>query len=267
MRIRLTTTLDAPTHWVASQLQSTAVFRHITAPLVRFSPVQGHWPRQWAPGELELHMRLLGVLPMGRQVVRISSESAEDGSRWPVLRDNGSGQLMRQWDHRIHVRDLADGRTAYTDVIEVVARYLPWVMTPLSAAFAWVFYRHRQRRWRALAAPQARAFEYLLRGFEASASQSAAQRWLWLEAAHVVGQTNFSLHLRSHWHMLAYARRLGDRREVAGQWLRLALVPLGHLIQRLPLGNTGRVTVSALQPMQPPPAVQALVDQAMTGPA
>ena len=117
------------------------------------------------------------------------------------------------------------------------------------------------------ATAQARAFEYLLRGFEASAGQSAAQRWLWLEAAHVVGQTTFVPHLRSHWHMLAYARQLGDRREVAGQWLRLALVPLGHLIQRLPLGNTGRATVSALQPMQPPPAVQALVDQAMNSAA
>ncbi len=117
------------------------------------------------------------------------------------------------------------------------------------------------------ATAQGRAFESLLRGFEASAGQSAAQRWLWLEAAHVVGQTTFVTHLRSHWHMLAYARQLGDRRELAGQWLRLALVPLGHLIQRLPLGNTGRATVSALQPMQPPPAVQALVDQALGKPA
>ena len=267
MRIHFTTTLDAPAGWVVAQLQSTAVFRHITSPLVRFAPVQGHWPTQWAPGELDLHMRLLGVLPMGRQTVRISIESPLDGSPWPVLRDNGSGQLMRLWDHRIHVRDLSGGRTAYTDDIEVQARHLPWLLTPLAAAFAWVFYRHRQRRWRALAAPQARAFERLLRGFDGSAGQPAAQRWLWLEAAHVVGQTAFSPHLRSHWHMLAYARQLGDRREVAGQWLRLALVPLGHLLQRLPIGNTGRATVGAMQPMRPPPAVQALVDQALNGAA
>lgn len=117
------------------------------------------------------------------------------------------------------------------------------------------------------AALQATVFEHLLRGFEGSTGQPAAQRWLWLEAAHVVGQTTLGLHLRSHWHMLGYARALGDHREVAGQWLRLALVPLGHLIQRLPLGNTGRATVSAFQPMQPPPAVQALVDQALNSAA
>lgn len=110
---------------------------------------------------------------------------------------------------------------------------------------------------------QARAFDNLVQAFEASTGDAPAQRWLWLEAAHVVGQTTLALHWRSHRHMLAYARALGDRREIAGQWLRLALVPMGHLLQRLPLGNTGRATVSALQPMQPPPAVQRLVDAAL----
>ena len=38
---------------------------------------------------------------------------------------------------------------------------------------------------------------------------------------------------------------------------------LGHLLQRLPLGNTGRATVSALRPMQPPPQVQRLVNAAL----
>jgi len=110
---------------------------------------------------------------------------------------------------------------------------------------------------------QTRAFGNLLDAFDASVGQAPAQRWLWLEAAHVVGQTRFSLHWQSHRCMLAYARTLGDRREIAGQWLRLALVPLGHLLQRLPLGNTGRATVSALRPMQPPPQVQRLVDSAL----
>ena len=114
---------------------------------------------------------------------------------------------------------------------------------------------------------QTRAFNNLLDAFAASVGQPPGQRWLWLEAAHIVGQTRLALHWQSHRHMLAYACELGDRREIAGQWLRLALVPLGHLLQRLPLGNTGRATVSALQPMQPPPAVQALVDQAMTSAA
>lgn len=75
MRIHLSTPLSAPPDWVAAQLQSTAVFRHITAPLVRFRPAHGKaWPTHWAPGDLPLQMSLLGVLPMGTHTVHISIE-------------------------------------------------------------------------------------------------------------------------------------------------------------------------------------------------
>ena len=96
-------------------------------------------------------MRLLGLLPMGPQTVRISIEPPRQAGGWPTLRDNGEGLLMRRWDHRITLEPLPDGTTLYTDDVEVVARHLPWLMTPLSTAFAQVFYWHRQRRWRGLA--------------------------------------------------------------------------------------------------------------------
>ncbi|MDP4074304.1 hypothetical protein [Acidovorax sp. A1169] len=157
LRIRLTTTLPAPADWVATQLQTTALFRYITAPLLQFATVQGPWPTHWPLGDTELRFALFGLLPMGRQTARISVHPC-DGipGAWPLLRDNGTGQLMRVWDHRITVHSLpgAPGRTCYTDEVFVRARYLPWVMTPLSAVFAWVFYRHRQRRWLKLALRQ-----------------------------------------------------------------------------------------------------------------
>ena len=276
MRVHLSTPLSSPPEWVAAQLQSTAVFRHITAPLIQFHPARGtEWPTHWAPGELALHMRLLGVLPMGPQTVRISIEPAAQSGGWPTLRDNGEGVLMRRWDHRITLQPLSDGRTLYTDDIEVIARHLPWLMTPLSALFAQVFYRHRQRRWRQLAAqhvaggsaPNAlhrrAAFNHLLASFARQPDAPPAQRWRWLEAAHVLGQTSLPLHWRSHTAMLRYALALGDAREATGQLLRLALVPLGHLLARLPLGNIGRSHVSAFRTMVPAAEVTALMDQAL----
>lgn len=276
MRVHLSTPLSAPAEWVAAQLQSTAVFRHITAPLIQFHPARGtEWPTHWARGELALHMRLLGVLPMGPQTVRISIEPAAQSGGWPTLRDNGEGVLMRRWDHRITLQPLSDGRTLYTDDIEVVARHLPWLMTPLSALFAQVFYRHRQRRWRQLAAQHAAggtapnalhrraAFNHLLASFARQPDAPPAQRWPWLEAAHVLGQTSLPLHWRSHTAMLRYALALGDAREATGQLLRLALVPLGHLLTRLPLGNIGRSHVSAFRPMVPGAEVTVLMDQAL----
>ncbi len=45
--------------------------------------------------------------------------------------------------------------------------------------------------------------------------------------------------------------------------LRLALVPLGHLLARLPLGNIGRSHVSAFRTMVPAAEVTVLMDQAL----
>ena len=63
--------------------------------------------------------------------------------------------------------------------------------------------------------------------------------------------------------MLQMAWQQGDGREVLGQTLRLALVPLGHGLQRLPAGNTGRARVNALRPLPPSAPLVALIDAAL----
>jgi hypothetical protein len=55
--------------------------------------------------------------------------------------------LCRQWDHLIQVRESEDGRTLYSDSIEIDAGMLTlpvWL-------FANWFYRHRQNRWKMIA--------------------------------------------------------------------------------------------------------------------
>ncbi|TWO68006.1 DUF3703 domain-containing protein [Caenimonas sedimenti] len=89
----------------------------------------------------------------------------------------------------------------------------------------------------------------LIREFDARTSESVEARWEYLTAAHIVGQHHFGLHLASHGVMLAFAARNGDWPEVVGQLFRLALVPIGHLTGKLPIGNIGRATVSAFAPM------------------
>ncbi len=88
------------------------------------------------------------------------------------------------------------------------------------------------------------------------------ERWRWLMAAHVVGQQDLRLHLHSHGQMIALAWATRDWPEVGGQLFRLALVPLGHLLQRLPAGNVGRATVSAFTPMRPNEDVLRLIRSA-----
>jgi hypothetical protein len=80
-----------------------------------------------------------------------------------------------------------------------------------------------------------------------------------LERAHVLGQLDVLPHLRVHWHMLRVGWSQGDGREVLGQLMRIALVPVGHLLGRLPVGNTGGANVSAFKPMDIAPELQRLL--------
>ena len=105
-----------------------------------------------------------------------------------------------------------------------------------------------------------RVYGRLLAGYAALRDQEdLEQRWAWLMAAHVVGQSDLRLHLHSHWRMLGLALATRDGPEALGQVLRLLLVPVGHALQRLPAGNVGRATVSAFRPMQPGPEVRRLI--------
>ena len=52
----------------------------------------------------------------------------------------------------------------------------------------------------------------------------------------------------------------GDWRDVAGPQMCLALVPVAHLVGRLPIGNTGGASVSAFEPMAIPPDLQPLLE-------
>ena len=96
----------------------------------------------------------------------------------------------------------------------------------------------------------------------AKTATSAEHAWLYLEAAHVVGQLHFKPHLQTHAQMLKLSLRTRDWPEVAGQMLRLVLVPLGHLSGRLPLGNPGRSTVSAFEPLPVRPELAELIARA-----
>lgn len=105
-------------------------------------------------------------------------------------------------------------------------------------------------------------FRQLMHGFQTAPCGDPTARWAWLEAAHVVGQTDLRQHWGSHTAMLRFALQTRDLREVAGQLFRLALVPLGHLLQRLPVGNIGRATVSAFAPMPAQERSIRLIQQA-----
>ena len=116
----------------------------VAAPLLTFVPVEaGALEEEWQVGrDYPLQLYSLNVIPLGRHSIRLVTI---DRSTNTILSEE-RGSLARVWNHRIHFQQVAPGKLAYTDEIEIKASWL----TPLIWAFAQVFYRQRQRRWKVL---------------------------------------------------------------------------------------------------------------------
>lgn len=141
--VSVTTTLDAPADVVWTALGSPAAFVHVARGMLRFPAAERHG-RRWSVGdEVRGWTWLFGVIPWSRHrlaVVEIDHAAHR-------FRSDESGGAVRAWRHLIEVDPLDGDRCVYRDEIEIEAGAL----TRPVAWFAHVFYRYRQRRWRAVA--------------------------------------------------------------------------------------------------------------------
>jgi hypothetical protein len=131
------------------EVQTSRLLAYITAPLVVFEPVDPPaLPECWAEERYLVRMRLFGLIPFGSQWIVITKPVVDPtlGRRHYELRDNGHGEVIATWDHRIIMRETEEGRTHYTDRVTIRAGLL----TPFIWAYASLFYRYRQYRWRRL---------------------------------------------------------------------------------------------------------------------
>lgn len=144
MIVEVSTHLDAPVDQVWEHVTRPALLTYVTAPLVTFRSLEPSvFPERWIEGPHEVEMRAFGFLPLGRQTIGIDMTQHQPHVR--LLRDRGSGQLARVWDHVISLE--AEGAcTRYQDHVVIKAG----VLTPFVWGFAQLFYRWRQHRWRQL---------------------------------------------------------------------------------------------------------------------
>ena len=96
-------------------------------------------------------------------------------------------------------------------------------------------------------------------GRRARTAGDAVGEWNHLERAHILSQPLVVAHVRTHLAMLGYAVRNRDRREIAGQVIRLLVAGPGSAMGRYPLGNTGGANVSATTPMPIPADLRAVL--------
>ena len=141
----VTSTLPCPAERLSDELGRPALFLHITARLLVFSPVEPPEAAPiWLPGVYRFRLLVGGLVPLGEHTVDAQQVGvADSGIAAPqqVWHDAGYSALIKNWDHKIILEPVGDS-TRYTDEVAIHAGLL----TVPAWLFAQVFYRHRQRR-------------------------------------------------------------------------------------------------------------------------
>jgi hypothetical protein len=118
-------------------------FLHVTRGWLGFRGAD-QWPEVFREGlEIETRLVFFHLIPGWRhrlRIVRVDKRRLE-------LASEEAGGIVRRWNHRIRLARDTEQSCRYTDEIEVQAGML----TPFVWAYAHLFYRYRQRRWRRLA--------------------------------------------------------------------------------------------------------------------
>lgn len=154
MRVRLELLLDCPADAAWEAVHSPGVFRAVSGPFTTAESLEPDgFPARWADVAHRVRLRLLGVLPMGSQLIRLRDETLPDGTR--VVHDEGgplSGamRVVTHWHHRMAISPdpaAPDARTRFDDTLELGAG----VLTPFAWLGFWVFWQLRARQLRRLA--------------------------------------------------------------------------------------------------------------------
>ncbi|MDQ0114865.1 hypothetical protein [Paenibacillus harenae] len=142
MLVKVMSVFNCDSEKLFHEVKKSKSLVYIGKPLVKFVQLPKHpLPEVWEDGKYPIKMYILGFIPMGKQWIVISVHN--DNKR---IRDNGYSNLIKKWDHNIHLTDIGDNKTLYVDTIDINAG----ILTYFIVLFANVFYRWRQKRWRKL---------------------------------------------------------------------------------------------------------------------
>ena len=144
MIVDVSTILNCSAAKAWNEVQKSSLHRHVIRPLARLVPVGAPLPERWSEGHtIQCKLFVFGVIPIGVRTLHI--EKIDHKSYEIQSREHDP--LIARWDHLVSIKPLADTQSIYRDTIDIDAGSLTFVV------WAWAnwFYRHRQRRWRALA--------------------------------------------------------------------------------------------------------------------
>lgn len=145
MKLFVESVFDCPPRKVWNELLNSSSFNHVIKPLVYAKPcTPSTYPERWHEGlTLVIKPYLFSFIPMPKKTIKM--EKIDHESMFLQTREYDA--MVKVWDHSISVVDSENGKTKYSDTIEIEAG----ILTPLVWLFAKWFYRHRQNRWSKMA--------------------------------------------------------------------------------------------------------------------
>ena len=92
----------------------------------------------WEVGRsFSFDFKMFGFIPLGVHVINVKEFNPDN------IYTNEGNPFCPVWNHRIILKETADGKTEYTDEVEIGAGW----KTPFVYLWAKAFYSHRQKKW------------------------------------------------------------------------------------------------------------------------
>ena len=138
MTIKKTAAFPVKKSKVFELLQRFDTLAYIAKPYATFESADGQAEPVWKVGRsFSFDFKILGFIPLGVHVINVKEFKPDN------IYTNEGNPFCPVWNHRIILKETADGKTEYTDEVEIGAGW----KTPFIYLWAKAFYSHRQKKW------------------------------------------------------------------------------------------------------------------------
>ena len=138
MIVKKTSFFPATRSNVFALLQRFDTLVYIAKPYAEFKSIDGQTELVWEVGRsFSFHFKIFGFITLGIHTINVKEFSLDN------IYTNEGNPFCPIWNHRIILKETADGKTEYTDEVEIEAGW----KTPFVYLWAKAFYSHRQKRW------------------------------------------------------------------------------------------------------------------------
>lgn len=138
MTVKKTSLFPAKQRNVFELLKRFDTLVYIAKPYAEFESIDGQTELVWEVGRsFYFNFKIFGFITLGVHVINVKEFNLDN-----IYTKEGN-PFCPIWNHRIILKEIVDGKTEYTDEVEINAGW----KTPFVYLWAKAFYSHRQKKW------------------------------------------------------------------------------------------------------------------------